>query len=47
MPKEYENRRDQLIREGYSEKAAKTRAAKEYNSRHPEHPVTRKHKKKR
>jgi hypothetical protein len=33
MPKGYEKRRDQLIRQGYTKKAAQKRAAREYNAR--------------
>jgi len=42
MPKQYEAIRDRFINQGMSEKEAKTRAAKIYNSKHPSHPVTRK-----
>lgn len=34
MPKGYEHMRDQFIREGMSEKAAKEKAAKIWNSMH-------------
>ncbi len=45
MPKAYEEMRDKFKRQGLSDKAAKTKAAKIYNSQHPKHPVTRsKHK---
>jgi len=45
MPKKYEAIRDKFIREGYSVKEAKTRAAKIYNAtRKPgQRPVTGKH----
>jgi len=50
MPKEYTSMRDKFKAEyrkkGYSEdkadKAAKSKAARIYNSRHPKKPVTRK-----
>jgi len=41
MPKQYEAIRDKLIAKGLSTKAAKTRAAKIYNSKHKKNPVTR------
>lgn len=46
MPKQYEAIRDRLIKGGMSEQAAKTHAAKIYNTkRHPgQPPVTRKEK---
>ena len=44
MPKAYEKMRDKFRQEGMPLKAAKTKAAKIYNSQHPEAPVTGKHK---
>ena len=41
MPKGYEKMRDSFKKEGLSEKAAKTKAAKIWNSKHPKNPVTR------
>lgn len=41
MPKAYEKMRDAFEKEGLSLKAAKTKAAKIYNSRHPKSPVGR------
>lgn len=46
MPKAYEKMRDGFKKEGLSDSAAKTKAAKIYNSKHSEHPVTRHEKKK-
>lgn len=43
MPKGYEEMRDKFKREGLSDKAAKTKAAKIWNSRHPGNPVSGKH----
>ena len=43
-PQGYENLRDAFKRSGLGDKAAKTKAAKIWNSRHPKNPVTRKHK---
>lgn len=43
MPKAYEAMRDKFKRGGMSDKAAKTKAAKIYNSRHKGRPVTGKH----
>ena len=42
MPKAYEAMRDSFVRKGMSTKAAKTKASKIYNSKHPKKPVTRK-----
>jgi hypothetical protein len=42
MPKQYEAIRDSFVRKGLSLKAAKTKAAKIYNSKHKKNPVTRK-----
>lgn len=47
MPKGYEKMRDKFKNEGLSEKAAKRKAARIWNSEHPDNPVTGKHKKKR
>lgn len=43
MPVGYEKMRDAFIRAGMSEKAAKAKAAKLWNARHPKNPVTRAH----
>lgn len=40
MPKQYEAIRDKFISQGMGTKEAKTRAAKIYNSKHKENPVT-------
>lgn len=40
MPKQYEAMRDKFKSEGMSDKDAKTKAAKIYNSKHPKKPVT-------
>jgi len=46
MPKGYEKMRDKFKSEGMSDKAAKRKAAKIWNSKHPGNPVTsRKHEK--
>jgi len=47
MPKQYEAMRDRFLREGLSLKEAKAKAARIYNSRHPDNPVTGKHKKRK
>ena len=44
MPDQYVAIRDKFIREGLATKEAKMRAAKIYNSKHPNNPVTRSHK---
>jgi hypothetical protein len=44
MPKAYEKMRDAFKREGLSDKAAKGKAARIYNAKHPKSPVTRKSK---
>jgi hypothetical protein len=44
MPKGYEKMRDSFKKQGMSDKAAKTKAAKIWNSKHPKDPVGRKHK---
>ena len=41
MPKQYEAMRDKFKKEGMSDKAAKAKAAKIYNSKHHDKPVTR------
>jgi hypothetical protein len=47
MPRAYEKMRDKFKKEGMSDKAAKQKAARIYNSKHPKSPVTnKKHKKK-
>ena len=45
MPKGYEKMRDKFMSEGMSEKSAKRKAARIWNSKHPTNPVGRKHKK--
>jgi len=42
MPRQYEAMRDKFKSQGMSDAAAKTKAAKIYNSKHPDNPVTRK-----
>jgi len=42
MPKPYERMRDAFKKKGMSDKAAKRKAARIYNAKHPENPVTRK-----
>ena len=42
MPKAYEKMRDKFKQEGMSDKAAKGKAARIYNAKHPKKPVTRK-----
>ena len=42
MPKQYEAMRDKFKQKGMSDKKAKEKAAKIYNSKHPDKPVTRK-----
>ena len=42
MPKAYEAMRDSFIKDGLSEKAAKSKAAAIHNSKHPSKPVTNK-----
>ncbi len=41
MPRQYEAIRDKFIAEGKPVAEAKTRAAKIYNAKHPDAPVTR------
>ncbi len=41
MPKGYEKMRDKFKSEGLNDKAAKTKAAKIWNSRHKDNPVGR------
>lgn len=41
MPKGYEKMRDKFKKEGMGEKAAKQKAAKIWNSKHPKNPVGR------
>ena len=41
MPKQYEAMRDKFKSQGMSDKAAKAKAAKIYNSKHKKNPVTR------
>lgn len=43
-PKQYVAMRDEFKKEGMDDKAAKTKAAKIYNAKHPDKPVTRKSK---
>lgn len=45
MPRGYEKMRDEFKRKGMSDQAAKRKAARIYNSKHPGNPVTRKEKK--
>ena len=45
MPEGYEKMRDTFMKQGMSEKAAKTKAAKIWDSKHPDNPVTRGHEK--
>jgi len=42
MPKAYEKMRDKFKKEGMSDKAAKGKAARIYNAKHSQKPVTRK-----
>ena len=42
MPKQYTKMRDKFKREGMSDKAAKKKAARIYNSKNPKKPVGRK-----
>ena len=42
MPKGYEKLRDALKRKGMSDQAAKAKAARIWNAKHPGNPVTRK-----
>lgn len=44
MPRGYEKLRDSFRRSGMGDRAAKTKAARIWNSRHPGNPVTRHHK---
>ena len=39
MPKQYEAMRDRFVKEGLSLPAAKAKAARIYNSQHPDKPV--------
>jgi len=41
MPKQYTAMRDAFKKEGLSDKAAKAKAARIYNSKHKRNPVTR------
>ena len=41
MPKQYEAMRDSFKKQGMSDKAAKAKAARIYNSKHKKNPVTR------
>jgi len=41
VPAQYEAMRDAFVKKGMSLKAAKTKAAKIYNSKHKKKPVTR------
>lgn len=41
MPKGYEKMRDSFKKEGLGTKAAQTKAAKIWNSKHPKNPVGR------
>ncbi len=42
MPAKYVKLRDSFKKEGMGDKAAKQKAARIYNSKHPKNPVTRK-----
>lgn len=42
MPRGYEKMRDKFIADGMSPAAAKAKAARIWNAKHPENPVTRK-----
>lgn len=42
MPKGYEKMRNAFTKKGMSEKAAKGKAARIWNAKHPNNPVTRK-----
>jgi len=42
MPKAYEEMKKRFKSEGMSDRAAKEKAARIYNSKHPKRPVTRK-----
>ena len=42
MPKGYEKMRDSFKAKGMSDKAAKAKAARIWNAKHPKNPVTRK-----
>jgi hypothetical protein len=42
MPKAYLKMRNAFKRKGMSDKAAKRKAARIYNAKHPKNPVTRK-----
>ena len=42
MPKAYEKMRDKFKSEGMSDKGAKRKAARIFNSKNPKRPVTRK-----
>ncbi len=46
MPAGYEKMRDEFKKSGMSDKAAKQKAARIWNSKHPDNPVTRKSHKK-
>ena len=43
MPADYLKMRREFIEQGLSEKAAETKAARIWNSKHPDNPVGRKH----
>jgi len=44
MPRGYERMRDAFVKEGMGEKAAKEKAARIWNAKHPKNPVGGKHK---
>ena len=44
MPKGYESLKSKFKREGMSDKAAKAKAARIWNAKHPKNPVGKKHK---
>jgi hypothetical protein len=41
MPRQYEAMRDAFMKEGMAKKAAQSKAARIYNSKHPKSPVGR------
>jgi hypothetical protein len=47
MPKGYEKMRDAFKRKGLSDQAAKSKAARIWNAKHKENPVTRGHRAKK
>lgn len=45
MPKGYEKMRDSFMKKGMTKKGAQRKAARIWNSKHPNNPVGKKHKK--